>query len=98
MQLRVAATSAVLLLPLLIGAPAKAEDINFSAISCSDFVSDSKDDAILLLTWLEGYFTKKDAPPVMSAQKATEHARDIRDYCLNHGQDDLFKAAKAVIK
>jgi HdeA/HdeB family len=77
---------------------AAADDIDFSTIKCGDFISGSKDDAILLLTWIEGYFTKKNAPPIMYGDKAREHARDIRDYCLNHGDDTLFNAAKTVIK
>jgi len=77
---------------------AASDDIDFSTIRCGDFVSGSKDDAVLLLTWIEGYFTKKDGPPIMAGDKAREHARDIRDYCLNHVDDNLFNAAKTVIK
>ena len=98
MKLRVAFLFAASLLVCGIAAPAAADDIDFSKIKCGDFVSGSKDDAILLLTWLEGYFTKKNAPPVMYGDKAREHARDIRDYCLNHGDENVFNAAKTVIK
>lgn len=78
--------------------PAAADDVDFSKISCSDFVSGSKDDAVLLLVWIEGYFTKKSDPPIMYADKAKLHAESIRDYCLNNGEATLIDAAKAVIK
>lgn len=78
--------------------PATADDIDFAQISCSDFISGTKDDAILLLTWLEGYFTNKSDPPIMYGDKAKAHAENIRDYCANHPDDSLFSAAKAVFK
>lgn len=97
MKLRLACLVAASLL-LCNAVPAAADDIDFSKIRCADFVSGSKDDAILLLTWIEGFFAKKDGPPIMYGDKARDHARDIRDYCLNHSDDDLFDAAKSVIK
>ncbi len=78
--------------------PAVADDVDFSKISCNDFVSGSKDDAVLLLVWIEGYFTKKSDPPIMYGDKAKAHAESIRDYCANQPDASLLDAAKAVIK
>ncbi len=87
----------VTLLALLIAAPALADNLDFSRISCQEFLSGSKDDAVLMLTWFEGYFTKKDGPPIMYGAKAADHGKDIRDYCYNHPNIDVFSAAKAVM-
>ena len=78
--------------------PAVADDVDFSKISCNDFVTGSKDDAVLLLVWIEGYFTKKRDPPIMYGDKAKAHAENIRDYCANRPDANLLDAAKAVIK
>ncbi|HEY1735200.1 MAG TPA: HdeA/HdeB family chaperone [Methylovirgula sp.] len=78
--------------------PAAADDIDLSRIRCGDFVGGSKDDAILLLTWIEGYFAKKSDPPIIYGDKAKQHAEAIRDYCINYENATLFDAAKAVMK
>ncbi len=72
----------VVTLATLTAAPAVADDLDFSQIKCSDFVSGSKDDAVLMLTWLEGYFTKKSDPPIMHGEKAASDGTNIRAYCL----------------
>ncbi len=97
MKLRFAGMAAAFFVVAVSIAPVMAEDIDFSRIRCGDFVSTDKDDVVLFLTWLEGYFTSRNGPPVMYGQKAKDDARNIRDYCLNHSESDVFSAAKAVI-
>jgi hypothetical protein len=98
MKLGVVFISVITLVGMPIALPAMAEEVDFSRIRCGDFVSTDKDDVVLLLTWLEGYFTPKNGPPIMSGNKAKQDAENIRDYCLNHSEADVFSAAKAVVK
>ncbi|MGB8278221.1 MAG: HdeA/HdeB family chaperone [Methylovirgula sp.] len=97
MKLRLASMSVVFFAAVVSAVPATAEDIDFSRIRCGDFISTNKDDVVLLLTWMEGYFTPRNGPPVMYGQKAKEDAQNLRDYCLNHSEADVFSAAKAVM-
>jgi len=97
MKLRFAGLS-FLLVALLSTAPSMAEDIDFSKVSCQNFISTDKDDAILMLTFLEGFFTPRNGPPIMYGQRARADAENIRNYCFNNPNADVFTAAKAVIK
>lgn len=98
MKLRHALIAAASLCVAFISPASAAEDVDFTRVRCGDFVSGSKDDAILLLVWIEGYFTKKSDPPIMYGDKARQDAANIRNYCLNNSEDTLFNAAKAVMK
>ncbi|MGO9008397.1 MAG: HdeA/HdeB family chaperone [Beijerinckiaceae bacterium] len=93
MKLRLAS----MLVVTLFAAPALAEDLDFSKIKCSEFVAAPKDQIGTILTWLEGYYTKEDAPPIMYADKTVKDAKALGDYCRAHGDDDVIKAAETVM-
>lgn len=50
---------------LAIASAASAQDLDFSKIKCKDFLSAPKDQIATILTWLEGYYTKENAPPIL---------------------------------
>jgi HdeA/HdeB family len=50
---------------MLVAVPAMALDLDFSKVMCKEFVSASKDEIGTILTWLEGYYTKENDPPIM---------------------------------
>jgi hypothetical protein len=77
--------------------PAKAEDLDFSKITCKQFVAASKEEISTILTWLEGYYTKENAPPIMYQDKTVKDAKSLAEYCTAHGDDDIIKAAEAVM-
>ena len=93
MKLRLASV----LVAILVAAPAFAEDLDFSKIKCSEFVAAPKDEIGTILTWLEGYYTKEDAPPIMYADKILKDAKALGEYCRAHGDDDVIKAAEKVM-
>jgi hypothetical protein len=80
-----------------VAGPAAAEDLDFSKIKCKDFVAAPKDQISTILTWLEGFYTKEDAPPILYADKTIKDAKGLGDYCRAHGDDDVIKAAEAVM-
>src|SRR6202044_2479684 len=81
----------------LVAAPALAEDLDFSKISCKDFISAPKDQAGTILVWLEGFYTKENDPPIMYEAKTMKDAKGLSDYCNLHNDDDIIKAAEAVM-
>jgi hypothetical protein len=95
--LRTGCIGAALLGAALTAAPAGAEDLDFSKIKCKEFISAPKDQIATILVWLEGYYTKENAPPIMYADKTTKDAKGLSDYCNAHGDDDVIKAAEAVM-
>jgi hypothetical protein len=89
--------AAALSVAAFVAGPAAAEDLDFSKIKCKDFVAAPKDQIGTILTWLEGFYTKEDAPPIMYADKTVKDAKALAEYCVAHGDDDVIKAAEAVM-
>ena len=69
---------ASVVLTACIAAPARAQDLDFSKITCKEFISAPKDEIGTILVWLEGFYTKENAPPVMYQAKLTKDAKDIQ--------------------
>lgn len=90
-------SSVVAVAMLLSISAAKAEDLDFSKIKCGDFISSPKDQIGIILAWLEGYYTKQDDPPVIYMDKMTKDAKNLSAYCNEHRDDDIIKAAEAVM-
>ena len=82
---------------LLVAAPAAAEDLDFSKITCKQFLSAPKDQIGTILVWLEGYYTKENDPPIMYSAKSGKDAKNLAAYCVAHGDDDIIKAAETVM-
>ncbi|HZK88776.1 MAG TPA: HdeA/HdeB family chaperone [Stellaceae bacterium] len=82
---------------LLTISAANAEDLDFTKIKCSDFVTSPKDQVSIILAWLEGYYTKENDPPIIHMDKMTKDAKNLGTYCAAHGDDDIIKAADAVM-
>jgi hypothetical protein len=77
--------------------PATAQDLDFSKITCKEFISAPKDEITTILVWLEGFYTKENDPPIMFAEKTKKDAKALSDYCDAHPDDDVIKAADAVM-
>ena len=86
-----------MLVAVLVATPALAEDLDFSKITCKEFISAPKDQISTILVWLEGYYTKESAPPVMYSEKTMKDAKALSEYCNAHGDDDIIKAADKVM-
>jgi hypothetical protein len=82
---------------LLVASTASAQDIDFSKISCKDFISAPKDQIGTILVWLEGYYTKENDPPILREAKTTKDAKNLGEYCAAHGDHDIIKAAEKVM-
>jgi hypothetical protein len=82
---------------LLVMSAASAEDLDFSKIKCSEFLSAPKDEIATVLTWLEGFYTKEDAPPILYSDKIAKDAKALSGYCNAHRDDDIIKAADTVM-
>jgi acid stress chaperone HdeB len=82
---------------LLLTHQTSAEDMDFSKIKCSDFLSSPKDQISIVLAWLEGYYTKENAPPIMYSDKLIKDAKALSEYCNGNRDDDIIKAAEKVM-
>ena len=82
---------------LLVASSASAQDLDFSKIKCKEFIAAPKDEVGTILTWLEAYYTKENAPPILYADKTLKDAQNLSTYCNAHGDDDIIKAADTVM-
>jgi hypothetical protein len=82
---------------LLVVSSAAAQDLDFSKIKCKEFIAAPKDEVGTILTWLEAYYTKENAPPILYADKTLKDAQNLSTYCNAHGDDDIIKAADTVM-
>jgi hypothetical protein len=80
-----------------LAAPAMAQDLDFSKITCGEFISAPKDEVSTILVWLEGFYTKGRAAPIMYQEKTMNDAKALAEYCNAHGDDDIIKAADTVM-
>lgn len=95
MNLRLASISLAAFVALT--GTAKAQDLDFSKISCKEFLASSMSDMGVIITWLEGYYTKKDAPPIMYREKGVRDLKALFQYCKAYGNDNIIQAANAVM-
>jgi acid stress chaperone HdeB len=82
---------------MLLAGSARADDMDFSVITCKDFISSQKSDIAIVLAWLEGYYTKENDPPILHSDKMGTDAKNLSDYCNKHPGDGLITAAEAVM-
>jgi acid stress chaperone HdeB len=93
------AIGAALIAGLLLAAPATAGDkLDLSTIKCKDFVSSSKDNIAVIITWLDGFYKEQDAPPVIDFDKFKANSEKLGKYCGENPDDGLITAADQVIK
>ncbi len=81
----------------LLVSPAVAEDLDFRKITCKEFISAPKDEIGTILTWLEGYYTKENDPPILYSDKVVKDAKNLSAYCNTNPGDDIIKAADKVM-
>ena len=90
-------SSVIAVAMLLSISAAKADDLDFSKVKCGDFISSPKDQIAIILAWLEGYYTKENDPPVIYSDKMNKDAKNLGAYCAEHKDDNIIKAAEAVM-
>ena len=71
---------------------AKAEDIDLSTWTCTQFQSASKDSISIILAWLDGYYRDEDDPPVIETDKFVDNAKKLGRYCSDHPDVGLITA------
>jgi acid stress chaperone HdeB len=73
-------------------APARAEKIDLSTMTCKQFLAADKDAITLILTWLDAYYKEEDDPPVINTEKFTRNAGKLAGYCATNPTIGLITA------
>jgi hypothetical protein len=83
---------------VLSAAPAWADRLDFSQLTCSDFLALNKDEISTTLIWLEGFYASQASAPVLDTDKLQTDATGLAQYCAQHADSGLLDAAGQVVK
>ena len=81
---------------LVCGLPARAVSIDFSKITCKQFFDTHKDDAMMLLARLNGYYREDNDPPIVDTQDFADQAKKLTAYCATHPQVSMTTVADEI--
>ena len=82
---------------LFAAAPAQAQKLDLSTVTCKQFLETSKENVSLILMWLEGYYTDEDDPPIVDFDKMKTDAEKLAEYCAKNPTSGLITAAEEVV-
>jgi acid stress chaperone HdeB len=81
----------------LLAAPAHAQKLDLSTITCKQFIESSKENIGLILMWLTGYMADTDDPPVVDFDKMKTDGEKLGAYCAKNPTIGLMTAAEEVM-
>jgi acid stress chaperone HdeB len=76
-------------------APAAAEKVDLSTMTCQQFISSDKETISLILAWLDGFYKEDDAP-VIDMDGFVKNSEKLGTYCARNPQIGLITAADKV--
>jgi len=88
---------AVFVATILLAAPASAQVVDLSAITCQQFLDSGKETIGYIMMWLDGYYTGEDDPAVVDFDKMKERGEKLGDYCAQNPTHGLLTAADEVM-
>lgn len=91
-------TGAIVSIILFCSAPAEASEIDLSTWTCKQFQSANRDDIMLILAWLDGYYRAEDDPPVINTDQLDANAKKLGAYCAVHLDTKLITAADTLFE
>ena len=62
-------------------APASAQVVNLSKMSCKDFLTTGKDGITFIWAWLYGYYADQDADPIIDFGKLIAKGQALAESC-----------------
>ena len=74
----------------------RAQQIDLSVITCKQFFDYSKENMMVMMMWLDGYYSEEDAPPVVDFEKMGENMKKLAEYCAKNQGKSVITAADAV--
>ena len=83
----------IVLAAALVTAPAQAQVVDFSKMTCKDFLAGGSESMVFMMTWLDGYYTDEDAPAVFNLAKMKEKGAKLDEYCAKYPTIGLMSAA-----
>jgi acid stress chaperone HdeB len=82
---------------LVAAAPAQAQKVDLSTITCQQFLEMNQQSISLILMWMAGYYSEQDANAVVDFDKMKEDATKLGTYCKENPTVGLITAAEETI-
>jgi acid stress chaperone HdeB len=82
---------------LMAEAPAHAQAVDLAATKCKAFLQLKPDRIVLILMWLDGYYTADEDPVVVDFDTAKTKAEKLSAYCAQHPTLNVITAAESVL-
>lgn len=91
-------SAALVAASLLVSAPAQAQKIDLSILTCKQFLESSKEHIGMILMWLAGFYTDEDDSPIVDFDKIKEDAGKLRAYCTKNPTSSLIAAVEEIME
>jgi hypothetical protein len=78
---------------LFIGAPAHAQVVNLSKMTCKEFLASSKDTMTVVWAYLYGYYADDDDEAEVDIAEVTSVGQQLADACKTQPDTDVLSVA-----
>lgn len=77
-------------------APASAQVVNMSKLSCKEFVALKPDAITMIWSWLYGYYADQDADPIIDFNKLLAKGQALAEACAKSPDKDIISVAEDI--
>jgi HdeA/HdeB family len=77
-------------------AEGRVDRIDLTGFTCKQFLAMNRDDALIVVGWLQGYYLDEHAPPVVDFAKLSAESVSLANRCAARPDDDVMAAAERV--
>ena len=84
---------AILLATLVTAAPASAQVVDLSTVTCKDLFEGSPTSLSHTLAWLDAYYRDENSPPVIDFDRMKADGAKLGEYCARNPTIGLITAA-----
>jgi HdeA/HdeB family len=71
------------------------ETIDLGRTTCTQFLAMSREQSMIIVGWLHGYFLDEHAPPIVDFGKLNAGSLKMIERCQSHPDEDVMSAAEA---
>jgi acid stress chaperone HdeB len=92
-------TACCAIIGLLLGETAAADridQIDLTRLTCKQFLEMNRDDALIVVGWLQGYYLDEHEPPVVDFAKLSVHSVSLANRCVARPDENVMAAADRV--
>jgi acid stress chaperone HdeB len=82
---------------LAAAAPAQAQKLDLSTVTCRQFLQSKPETINLILMWVAGYYSDEDDPPILDFDKMRSDATKLGEYCAKNPDTGLVTAIEESI-